>query len=80
MIGVSLDEGGWKVLNPFLADAKIPYRMLLGDDPLARRYGIQNLPDTFLIDRQGRVAAAYRAGIVDKDDVDTNIRTLLEKR
>ena len=80
MVGVSLDEGGWKVLNPFLADAKIPYRMLLGDDSLAQRYGIQNLPDTFLIDRQGRVAAAYRAGIVDKDDVDTNIRTLLEKR
>src|ERR1700722_9674611 len=80
MIGVSLDEGGWKVLKPFLAETKIPYRMLLGDDSLAQRYGIQNLPDTFLIDRQGRVAAAYRAGIVDKDDVDTNIRTLLEKR
>jgi peroxiredoxin len=47
---------------------------------LAQRYGIRNLPDTFLIDRQGKVAAAYRAGIVDKDDVDTNIRTILEKR
>ncbi|MEO7146107.1 MAG: TlpA disulfide reductase family protein [Bryobacteraceae bacterium] len=58
MVGVSLDEDGWKVLRPFLNDHKIPYQMLLGDDRTAHRYGIGNLPDTFLIDRQGRVAAA----------------------
>jgi peroxiredoxin len=78
MIGVSLDDGGWKVLSPFLADAKVPYRMLLGDDPVAKRYEIRNLPDTFLIDRRGKVAAAYRAGIVDKSDVEANIRAILD--
>src|SRR6266702_719356 len=52
MVGVSLDEGGWNVLKPFLAENKVPYRMLLGDEPTAQRYGIANLPDTFLIDRQ----------------------------
>jgi thiol-disulfide isomerase/thioredoxin len=30
MIGVSMDEGGWKVLNPFLAETKVPYPMLGG--------------------------------------------------
>jgi cytochrome c biogenesis protein CcmG/thiol:disulfide interchange protein DsbE len=79
MVGVSLDEGGWKVLKLFLADAKIPYRMLLGNDRMMQRYRIQNLPDTFLIDRRGRVAAAYTAGIVDKSDVDANIRAILER-
>ncbi|MHB8655551.1 MAG: peroxiredoxin family protein [Terriglobia bacterium] len=80
MVGVSLDEGGWKVLKPFLANHKVPYRMLLGDDPTAQRYGITNLPDTFLIDREGRVAAAYRAGLVDKDDVEANIKSVLSKQ
>jgi len=80
VVGVSLDEGGWSVLRPFLTDAKVPYRMLLGDDATAQQYGIQNLPDTFLIDRQGRVAAAYRAGLVDHDDVEANIKALLSKR
>jgi peroxiredoxin len=79
MVGVSLDDGGWNVLKPYLADNKVPYRMLLGDDFTARRYGITNLPDTFLIDRQGRVAAAYRAGLVDKDDVEANIKAILSK-
>jgi len=79
MVGVSLDEGGWSVLKPFLAEHKIPYQMLLGNDPTAERYGIKNMPDTFLIDREGRVAAAYLAGLVDKDDVEANIKAILSK-
>jgi peroxiredoxin len=76
VVGVSLDEGGWTVLKPFLAATKPPYQMLLGDDSTAQRYGIKSMPDTFLIDREGRVAAAY-TGLVDKDDVESNIKALL---
>jgi peroxiredoxin len=78
VIGVSLDEGGWNVVEPFLADTNVPYRMLLGDDPTAQKYGIQSLPDTFLIDRQGKVAATY-AGLVDIDDLEANINAILSK-
>jgi cytochrome c biogenesis protein CcmG/thiol:disulfide interchange protein DsbE len=80
VVGVSLDEGGWKVLKPFLAEHPIPYRMLLGDEATAQRYGIQNMPDTFLIDRKGRMAAAYKGALVDRDDVEANIGALLSKR
>jgi len=80
VVGVSLDEGGWGILKPFLAKTHVPYRMLLGDDATAQRYGIQNMPDTFLVDRQGKVAAAYIAGLVDKDNVETNINALLLER
>jgi peroxiredoxin len=79
VVGVSLDDG-WDVLKPFLAETRVPYRVLLGDDETRVRYGIQRMPDTFLIDRQGRVAAAYLASLVDKDDVETNINALLSER
>jgi len=79
VVGVSMDEGGWSVVKPFLAETHVPYPMLLGDDTTAQRYRIQNLPDTFLIDRQGRVAAAYLAGVVDKDDIEANIKALLSQ-
>jgi len=79
VVGVSMDEEGWKVLKPFLAEHHVPYRMLLGDDATSKRYGIENLPDTFLIDRQGKVAAAYRAVLVDKENVEDNIKALLSK-
>jgi len=36
------------------------------------------MSDTFLIDREGRGAARY-AGVVDKPDVEKNIRNLLNQ-
>lgn len=80
VVGVSLDEEGWKVLKPFLAQTHVPYQILLGDDAMAKRYGIENMPDTFLIDRDGKVAAAYLGGLVDRDNVEANIQALLSKR
>ena len=80
VVGVSMDEGGWRVLKPFLAETHVPYPILLGDSPTARRFGIQSMPDTYLIDRQGRVAAAYLTGLVDRDDVEVNIKALLTER
>jgi peroxiredoxin len=80
VVGVSMDEGGWKVVKPFLAETHVPYRMLLGDDATAKQYGIENLPDTFLIDQHGQVAAVYVAGMVDKDNLEANIKAILSKR
>lgn len=74
-----MDEGGWNVLKPFLIENHVSYQMLLGDDPTAQRYGIHSLPDTFLVDRKGKVAAAYMAVLVDKDNVEANIKALLSK-
>jgi cytochrome c biogenesis protein CcmG/thiol:disulfide interchange protein DsbE len=79
VVGVSMDES-WKVVKPFLAATDVPYRILLADEPTAQRYGIKGMPDTFLIDRKGKVAAAYLAGLVDKDDVEANIKAMLSKR
>jgi len=80
VVGVSLDSDGWKVLKPFLADAKIPYQIVLGNDDTAKLYEIEAMPDTFLIDPKGRVAAAYRGGLVDRANIEANIKTLLKKR
>jgi peroxiredoxin len=80
VVGVSMDEKGWPAVKPFLAEHAVPYRMLLGNESTAKSYGIEGMPDTFLIDRQGRVAAAYIAGIVDREDIEANIRRVLSDR
>lgn len=79
VVGVSLDDEGWKVVKPFIENTKVPYRIILGDETTAKKYSIENMPDTFLIDRDGRIAAAY-VGLVDKDDVEKNIQGLLAKQ
>jgi len=78
VVGVSLDEDRWKVVKPFVKKADVPYRIILGDDATAKKYGIENMPDAFLIDRQGRIAAKY-VGLVDKDDVESNVRAMLSQ-
>jgi peroxiredoxin len=79
VIGVSLDEEGWKVVKPFVTKAAVPYRIVLGNDSSAKAYGIGNMPDTFLIDQEGRIAATY-IGMVDKDGLEKNIQRLLVRK
>ena len=76
VVGVSLDSDGWKVVAPFIKSAQVPYQIILGNDVISRAYGIENMPDTFLIDREGRVAAVYK-GMVDKQNVEENLRAML---
>jgi peroxiredoxin len=79
VIGVSMDGDGWKVVKPFIETANVPYTILLGDDATGKSYGIESMPDTFLIDRDGRIAAAYR-GLVDRDNIEANIRAILSQQ
>jgi peroxiredoxin len=79
VVGVSMDERGWSVVMPFLSETRVPYPILLGDTQTAQRFGIESLPDTFLIDRRGRVAAAYKARVVDQTDIESNIKALLPR-
>jgi glutathione peroxidase-family protein len=51
---------------------------VLGNDLSAQAYDITNMPDTFLIDQQGRIAASY-VGMVDKDRLEQNIQRLLAR-
>lgn len=79
VIGVSLDAEGWKVVKPFVAKAAVPYRIVLGNDASAQAYGIGNMPDTFLIDQEGRIAVTY-VGMVDKNGLEKNIQKLLSQK
>ena len=80
VVGVSMDDDGWNVIKSFLAHTQLSYRMLLGDEVTAKRYGIDSLPDAFLVDRQGKIAAAYTTGMVDRDNLAANIQALLGGR
>jgi cytochrome c biogenesis protein CcmG/thiol:disulfide interchange protein DsbE len=80
VVGVSMDEDGWKAVNPYVEERKIAYTMLLGNDELAAAYGdIYSLPTTFLIDGEGKVASIHR-GLVSKDTYRKGIEDLLEAK
>jgi cytochrome c biogenesis protein CcmG/thiol:disulfide interchange protein DsbE len=79
VIGISMDEDGWQAVRPYMHAAKIDYRVAIGDDALAQKYGgVESLPETLLIDRDGRVGARH-VGIVSKSDYEGEIVRILAK-
>jgi len=78
VIGVSMDEEGWDAVKPFINGLAINYRVLLGNDGTADAFGgIEALPTTFLIDRDGKIAATH-VGLTSKGDFEHGIEELLQ--
>lgn len=72
-------DEAWQRVHPFIAKHQINYPILMGDDALIGAYGVEAFPATFLLDRSGHVAATY-VGVVNKDNVEANIKALLAER
>jgi peroxiredoxin len=88
VVGVSMDtsyEGSrsadeaWAKVKPFVQEHKLNYPVLMGDATLITSYKLGSVPSTYLIDKQGRIAATYN-GIADKGDIDANINKLLAEQ
>lgn len=77
VIGVAMDEDGWKSVRPFLKKKRMNYAVVVGNEALAKLYAVDALPVTLLIDRDGKIADAH-AGMVNKDAFESEIRVLLQ--
>jgi cytochrome c biogenesis protein CcmG/thiol:disulfide interchange protein DsbE len=77
IVGVSLDRNGWDVVKPYLKKAKITYPIVIGGGGLAEAYGgIDAIPATFIVDRDGNIAKKH-VGYLSKSDCEEFIKTLL---
>jgi peroxiredoxin len=88
VLGVSMDimysdlknaAEGWSRVKPFLRAQSIEYPILLDDGSVEKVFKVTALPSTYLIDRTGRIAATY-VGVVDSQDIETNVKALLAER
>ena len=88
VVGISMDilyedlkgpDDAWRLVNPFLEIHHVDYPILMGDDGITKSYSVNALPVTYLIDRSGRIAATY-VGLVDKANLEANIKALLAER
>jgi peroxiredoxin len=88
-IGVSMDisyedlkdaNEAWGRVRPFMAKHGINYTIAMGDDAISKAYALNAFPATYLIDKSGRIAVAYVGVVVNKDNVATNIKSLLSEQ
>jgi peroxiredoxin len=79
VLGVAMDDEGWEVVKPFIADLGVNYRVVIGNDATAQAYGgIDALPTTFLIDKAGKIAAVHVGLDASKKDFEDGVEQLLQ--
>jgi peroxiredoxin len=77
VVGVSMDDEGWKVVKPYVEEHKLNYRILMGTESVGELYGgVDSLPTTFLIDRDGKIARVH-IGLAGKNEYLDEIQNLL---
>ena len=77
VIGISLDEDGWQAIQRYTEEKKLNYRIAIGNDAVSQMFGgINSLPTTLMIDRNGRVAVVH-TGLVSRSTYEEEIRRLL---
>jgi peroxiredoxin len=82
VVAVGMDLEGRTVLEPFAKSAEVPYPVLVaseevreGDTPYGR---ITELPTTFLLDRRGKLAAAW-TGPIEPAAIEKAVSELIER-
>jgi peroxiredoxin len=77
VLGVSLDDDGWKPVKPYIDEMKIDYRVMVADKDIAPLYGgLDSIPVTLIIDKAGRIAVTH-IGLCPKYEYEAAIRSML---
>jgi len=82
MLAVSQDRLGASAVKPYLEKNGFHFRVLLDpENKLSELYDVSGVPETFIIDRHGRIAA-HHMGAFDwsRPDVKQALRELLDSR
>ena len=77
IVGISLDKAGPSVVKPFAEKYGINYPLVMGDQVVVAAFGgIEAIPTTFVIDRDGKVRHR-KVGAMSREDYEPLVRSLL---
>jgi len=78
ILGISMDEDGWDVVNPFIAKIKFEYPVLLSESDKMKGYEdrLDALPTAIIIDKEGKIRNTFE-GITNSDVFEREIEALL---
>jgi thiol-disulfide isomerase/thioredoxin len=76
VIGVTLDEDPDEVVPAFLKEFRVNYPILVPSQNSALAAGIETIPTSVLLDKQGRIARTY-VGVVRETQLARDVETLL---
>jgi peroxiredoxin len=78
VVGVAIDEGGEAKVRKFVDEFRVPYPVVMPERMSQMEFGMEGVPTTILVDRQGRVAKTY-VGAVRQADFSEDVGVLLKE-
>jgi peroxiredoxin len=80
VIGVAMDDSGEEAIARFARQMGVNYPVLIGKEAVGDAYGgVEFLPTTFFIDRQGKVVERV-FGLVSHGDIEEDVRRALNNQ
>jgi thiol-disulfide isomerase/thioredoxin len=80
IVGVSLDQAGPEVVKAFAGKYAVNYPLVMGDDTVVGAFGgVEAIPTTFLIDRNGQIRDR-KMGAEDTADYEKKVIAVLQEK
>jgi thiol-disulfide isomerase/thioredoxin len=76
VLGVAQDDSGKDAITKFAKDMGVNYQVLQGKNAVGDAYGVQGLPTTIYIGRDGKIIDKV-VGLVSKSEIEDNIKKAL---
>jgi thiol-disulfide isomerase/thioredoxin len=78
VIGISMDEGGKRLVKKFVSKLKVNYPVIIGNAKIARGFGgVIGIPVSFVVDREGNLVKRLD-GYVSEKVVEKELAKLFE--
>ncbi len=76
VVGVDLDKGDHNLIEPFVERYRLPYPIAIPAAMSQIEAGLEGVPTTILVDRNGHVAKTY-VGAVREEDLEADVQQAL---
>ena len=77
ILGISLDDQGLKVIEPFIEEIGVNYTILLGQPGLSDEYDVFTMPSAFLVNQEGRIVKRFDGAQGNKSVYEDELKKLL---
>jgi peroxiredoxin len=75
VVGVAVDVEGAEVVGPWVEEQGVEYPILLGDESLAREFGVLGFPTLVLINRDGSIDSLH-VGLIEHEELEDLVAPL----
>jgi thiol-disulfide isomerase/thioredoxin len=75
VLGVAVDVEGAETVAPWVAEQKVEYAILIGDEELARQFGAMGFPTLAIVTKDGHLDSLH-VGLIDKAELEEIVAPL----